>query len=896
MSHNDIEALKRLASGRWHEILSRLGGCPSDILDGRHHACPKRCAPDGGGRDRFRMIDEAAGAVLCNQCGKNIGDGIASLQWLNGWTFNEATAKLAEYLGSDPPKMAGGKKSKGAEDGAVYASVRAALQPTLVALAEKHREANQDERPRVVRVDRYETFAVYRIDLPTPPGEKRRKEFRPVHAIELGDGRKAYKLGYPPGRRPLFRRVDLLAVAEPSMVVVVGGEKAAEAAAGMGLVATTCAGGEKAVRETDWAPLSRFARVVVSIDNDPAGHEYGALVSAAIKALSPAPAVRILLLPDLPPKGDIVEWIAAGGTREKFLELANSAPPPDPIAHDRAICEAIQIDVLGELPGGAIKVFSGQLGKTVEVKRPVWLAYSDLLQMFGPIVREKISNAKDAPPGMTSVQRVQEAIAVVGGSERAGQGVEKGLGVWPGDDGQIVLVGPGRACVWTGAGLETFRRPRVAGIKVDLDHPAESKWFCPDVLEQHLIAAGDRDWCLQTVQRFCDIVSQWNWKTPSGAEATTCELLAGLVMATWVQSCWSWRPMVGIAAASDSGKSTLFEVLETIFGPLALLNSKSSEAGIRQAVAGHSKAILCDEFENDNHRQKILEYFRTASRGSRTLRGTTSQRGQEFGLQHICWVTAVELGLRRAPDRNRFIMLDLDPPPRDRRGKLLLPPTAELRDLGQRLLAVAVRYVWKAEEIAGRIKSTPVEGIHGRVVESFATPVGMLAAVTGMDVAAQGRLLEAVIGGVDTDPMQSTRDETDLLADIIGTMVDLGRGEKATVAQILDRPADYPTGWDALERHGIAPVTETRGASSRDRAREYETERAGLFIDPKPVLRLLLRGTPWDGQDIAQILKRLPGAARDQRAVGGHRPRGIVIPWRLVREKFLANENSGNTF
>jgi hypothetical protein len=37
------------------------------------------------------------------------------------------------------------------------------------------------------------------------------------------------------------------------------------------------------------------------------------------------------MLPDLPPKGDVVEWLAAGGTREALQELIDHAPDWVPI-------------------------------------------------------------------------------------------------------------------------------------------------------------------------------------------------------------------------------------------------------------------------------------------------------------------------------------------------------------------------------------------------------------------------------------------------------------------------------------------------------------------------------------------------------------------------------------
>ena len=84
------------AARRWPEILSTVGGIPTTILDGRHHPCPK-C----GGKDRFRSFDDfdESGGLICNQCGRTNGDGIASIQWACGIDFKEALKRIADHLG-----------------------------------------------------------------------------------------------------------------------------------------------------------------------------------------------------------------------------------------------------------------------------------------------------------------------------------------------------------------------------------------------------------------------------------------------------------------------------------------------------------------------------------------------------------------------------------------------------------------------------------------------------------------------------------------------------------------------------------------------------------------------------------------------------------------------------
>lgn len=91
----DAVLLKVKAADRWLDILLQVGGLPAECLDGKPHPCPK-C----GGEDRFRLIDELAGAVYCNQCfsTKN-GDGIAAVQWALGVDFKTALRAIGDYVG-----------------------------------------------------------------------------------------------------------------------------------------------------------------------------------------------------------------------------------------------------------------------------------------------------------------------------------------------------------------------------------------------------------------------------------------------------------------------------------------------------------------------------------------------------------------------------------------------------------------------------------------------------------------------------------------------------------------------------------------------------------------------------------------------------------------------------
>lgn len=125
-------------------------------------------------------------------------------------------------------------------------------------------------------------------------------------------------------------RLPQLLAAPDAEVLIFEGEKDVDAVAAPGLVATCNAGG--AGKWPD-SLTSYFTgrRVVITPDNDDAGRAHARLVAS--KLCGVAAKVRILDLalhwPEMPPKGDVSDWLAAGGTAEELLRLAMAAPVVD---------------------------------------------------------------------------------------------------------------------------------------------------------------------------------------------------------------------------------------------------------------------------------------------------------------------------------------------------------------------------------------------------------------------------------------------------------------------------------------------------------------------------------------------------------------------------------------
>ena len=119
-----------------------------------------------------------------------------------------------------------------------------------------------------------------------------------------------WKPGGPQEPGPLFG-LDLLAGDESRPALVVEGERCAAALHSLGLVAVTSPGGAAAAHRADWRPLSGRGRVFILPDNDTPGRHYAEAVAAQLASLEDPPEALLLDLPDLPERGDVVDWLQA---------------------------------------------------------------------------------------------------------------------------------------------------------------------------------------------------------------------------------------------------------------------------------------------------------------------------------------------------------------------------------------------------------------------------------------------------------------------------------------------------------------------------------------------------------------------------------------------------------
>lgn len=124
------------------------------------------------------------------------------------------------------------------------------------------------------------------------------------------------------GIRPVpYRLPELLAAPADAWVFIVEGEKDVNNLVAQGLVATCNVGGANKWRK-EYNEHFKGRKVAILPDNDDPGRNHAQTVADSLHGI--ADAVRIVELPDLLPKGDVSDWLAAGWNANNLLGLVET--------------------------------------------------------------------------------------------------------------------------------------------------------------------------------------------------------------------------------------------------------------------------------------------------------------------------------------------------------------------------------------------------------------------------------------------------------------------------------------------------------------------------------------------------------------------------------------------
>ena len=185
-------------------------------------------------------------------------------------------------------------------------------------------------------------------------------------------------------RRVVYRLPNVIeAIATGRVVFVVEGEKAVDRLAEFYLTAT-CSPGGACKWKPDYNATFIGANLVILPDNDEPGRLHAASVASNLEGV--ASRIRMLDLPGVPEKGDVADWLAAGGTAAALLDLIDAIQDaPGPI-QSTTFADQAPIDQQANRP--LIRIVAGHLDTLAdEAEQAIIAAGVSLYQRGGDLVR-----------------------------------------------------------------------------------------------------------------------------------------------------------------------------------------------------------------------------------------------------------------------------------------------------------------------------------------------------------------------------------------------------------------------------------------------------------------------------------------------------------------------------
>jgi putative DNA primase/helicase len=196
--------------------------------------------------------------------------------------------------------------------------------------------------------------------------------------------------------------------------------------------------------------------------------------------------------------------------------------------------------------------------------------------------------------------------------------------------------------------------------------------------------------------KLLEMCQKLRWEKPSSAT-----LAAGWIAVSIICGVLHWRPAGWITGGSNSGKTTF---LRDIVGPIlgrgmddgiaVNVQSKTTEAGLRQMLGSDARPVLFDEAEAEQVTDKTrmqgnIDLVRQSSSegGSEIIKGTQNQSGvKRYKIRSMFLFSSINIILDHQADENRITVLDLYNP-----GPEEMEADKERWRLLQDLMAVTVK-------------------------------------------------------------------------------------------------------------------------------------------------------------------------------------------------------------
>jgi putative DNA primase/helicase len=705
----------------------------------------------------------------------------------------------------------------------------------------------------------------------------------------------------PAEHRILYNLVAVSKLAPEKVVLIVEGEKDVDRLAQMGIVATCNPGGAG-----KWFPeYNKWLagrHVVLVPDNDPqmvdpktkqpkfhrdgrpvhVGQDHMDDIGAQLQGV--AASVKILHLPELPLKGDVYDWIEAGGTREQLGRLVAAAPawsPPvaperpapdtglEPVTDINAILKKSHLDAANDnkpfrwLGIGEGNVFYYLSAVTQQILPLAGSAHTKRnLMVLAPLAfweerfPAKLGFAEDAA--------VNWLMGNSGKMPMFDPDKVRGCGAWW-DDGRVVVHAGDKLYVDKtptdlGFGNSRYTYENRPARRINIDDPLP----------------------VAEARKFLELNQMMPWTNDLHALYS-----AGWCVVAPIGGVLDWRPNIWVTGSKGSGKSyVMSKLINRSLGDNRLfVASSTTEAGIRQSLRRDAIPVLFDEAEGEDRKavervQNVLSLVRSSSSetGADIAKGTSGGNAMSFKIRSCFAFSSINASIVQQSDASRFVILELSPRKRQHDQHEL-----------------ARRSAFMTDEYISRFQARSI---------AMAAVIRHNAAMLGTAVAAYmgeqraGDLIGPLLAGAYA-LMSDDRLTYEQAEKWVGKL-DLGE-QKAEVESMSDEQhlLDYlmqqkltrvPTIWGDKDLTVFEVITMSRQDTepgNKDRA-EATLNRLGIKTDgdqhiivsnTADGIRRLLEGTPWSVK-WGQTLKRLPDAySTDNTTFGasGIKPRAVKV-------------------
>ena len=451
--------------------------------------------------------------------------------------------------------------------------------------------------------------------------------------------------------RPLYRLGEMNKASSGKQVMVVEGEKCADAVASAfpKAVVTTWHGGAKAWKYTDWSPLEG-RRVLLVSDADSEGRKCMLDLARHLKGLE-CTDIRIVL-PEGEDHRDIADEIAEGGGQAagewlKRLAAPWRTPEPEKTASKQPKKKKDPPAPANAADNDYFRIL-GNVGDSVAVRlatHQIMLYSRSALTQPSTLISlaaynwwlDLLTQESLTPSSCHSV-----GSALIRAADRQGQidlSRVAGRGFFRNDNNRYV---------WN-----LGDRLLVDGREGELDSLQDGRHYVNgpriEVAEKRA-GHGER-------KRVAEAVERYRWQHPLDGRR-----FLGWLVSSIVGGALEWRPHIWLAAAAETGKSWLLKrVAARLLGPMVVRVADATPAAMARRMRSDSLPLILDEAEPDRQWiEGLMDLIRVAAGGDgERIRTDVGGNVQRLHPRFSVCMSSTKIANLRAADASRFQMLNL---------------------------------------------------------------------------------------------------------------------------------------------------------------------------------------------------------------------------------------------